>query len=163
VSTLKRAGIERKTVLGLRFTDFLEQAERKLRIALAEPSRSRSRVGRCGSSSQCRNNIAPYRTKLLLLPADAEPIRQSFKRVLREQEVERLIALFRKIAQLIWPNSTEHLGSRRLGVLLRNRTKLWLCCLIIRPAPAQPVDATQALDLSAGVSNCKVSRGRSFN
>jgi hypothetical protein len=28
--------------------------------------------------------------------------------------------------------------------------------------PAQPVDATQALNLSAGVSNCKVSRGRSF-
>src|SRR5258708_29727695 len=26
--------------------------------------------------------------------------------------------------------------------------------------PAQPVDATQALNLSAGVSNCKVSRGR---
>src|SRR5438874_7052031 len=29
--------------------------------------------------------------------------------------------------------------------------------------PAQPVDATQALNLSAGVSNCKVSRGRSFS
>src|SRR5712672_69627 len=28
--------------------------------------------------------------------------------------------------------------------------------------PAQPVDATQALNLSPGVSNCKVSRGRSF-
>jgi hypothetical protein len=28
--------------------------------------------------------------------------------------------------------------------------------------PAQPVDATQVLNLSAGVSNCKVSRGRSF-
>jgi hypothetical protein len=28
--------------------------------------------------------------------------------------------------------------------------------------PAQPVEATQALNLSAGVSNCKVSRGRSF-
>jgi hypothetical protein len=27
--------------------------------------------------------------------------------------------------------------------------------------PAQPVDATQALNLSAGVSNCKVSRGHS--
>ena len=26
--------------------------------------------------------------------------------------------------------------------------------------PAQPIDATQALNLSAGVSNCKVSRGR---
>ena len=31
------------------------------------------------------------------------------------------------------------------------------------PPPAQPVDATQALNLSAGVSNCKVSRGRSFS
>jgi hypothetical protein len=29
--------------------------------------------------------------------------------------------------------------------------------------PAQSVDATQALNLSAGVSNCKVSRGRSFS
>jgi hypothetical protein len=29
--------------------------------------------------------------------------------------------------------------------------------------PAQPVDATQALNLSAGVSNCKISRGRSFS
>src|ERR1700675_77724 len=32
----------------------------------------------------------------------------------------------------------------------------------VLPLPAQPVDATQALNLSAGVSNCKVSRGRSF-
>ncbi len=31
------------------------------------------------------------------------------------------------------------------------------------PLPAQPVDATQASNLSAGVSNCKVSRGRSFS
>ena len=29
--------------------------------------------------------------------------------------------------------------------------------------PAQPVDATQALNLSAGVSNPKVFRGRSFS
>jgi hypothetical protein len=29
--------------------------------------------------------------------------------------------------------------------------------------PAQPVDATQALNLAAGVSNCKVSRGRSLS
>jgi WD40 repeat protein len=29
--------------------------------------------------------------------------------------------------------------------------------------PAQPVDATQALNLSGGVSNCKVSRGRSLS
>jgi hypothetical protein len=29
--------------------------------------------------------------------------------------------------------------------------------------PAQPVDATQALNLSAGVSNCKVFRGRSLS
>jgi hypothetical protein len=32
----------------------------------------------------------------------------------------------------------------------------------VLPLPAQPVDATQALSLSAGVSNCKVSRGRSL-
>jgi hypothetical protein len=29
--------------------------------------------------------------------------------------------------------------------------------------PPQPVDATQASNLSAGVSNCKVSRGRSLS
>jgi len=29
--------------------------------------------------------------------------------------------------------------------------------------PAQPVDSPPALTLSAGVSNCKVSRGRSFS
>jgi hypothetical protein len=29
--------------------------------------------------------------------------------------------------------------------------------------PAQPIDATQALNLSAGVSKPNVSRGRSFN
>jgi hypothetical protein len=29
--------------------------------------------------------------------------------------------------------------------------------------PAQPVDATQVLNPSAGVSNCKVSRGRSLS
>jgi hypothetical protein len=29
--------------------------------------------------------------------------------------------------------------------------------------PAQPIDATQALNLSSGVSNCKVSRGRSLS
>jgi hypothetical protein len=31
------------------------------------------------------------------------------------------------------------------------------------PLPAQPVDATQALNLSAGVSNARVLRGRSFS
>jgi hypothetical protein len=31
------------------------------------------------------------------------------------------------------------------------------------PLPAQPVDATQVLNLSAGVSNAKVFRGRSFS
>jgi hypothetical protein len=33
----------------------------------------------------------------------------------------------------------------------------------VHSLPAQPVDATQALNLSAGVSNCKVSRGRSLS
>ena len=32
-----------------------------------------------------------------------------------------------------------------------------------KTVPAQPIDATQALNLSAGVSNCKVSRGRSLS
>jgi hypothetical protein len=31
------------------------------------------------------------------------------------------------------------------------------------PLPAQPVEVTQALSLSAEVSNCRVSRGRSFS
>jgi hypothetical protein len=35
--------------------------------------------------------------------------------------------------------------------------------IVRKVSPAQPVDATQALNLSAGVSNCKVSRGRSFS
>jgi hypothetical protein len=35
--------------------------------------------------------------------------------------------------------------------------------LSVLKLPAQRVDATQALNLSAGVSNCKVSRGRSFS
>jgi hypothetical protein len=43
-------------------------------------------------------------------------------------------------------------------VLFAFRDRISLICL-----PAQPVDATQALNLSAGVSNCKVSRGRSFS
>jgi hypothetical protein len=33
----------------------------------------------------------------------------------------------------------------------------------VKRLPAQPVDATQALNLSAGVSNSKVLRGRSFS
>ena len=41
------------------------------------------------------------------------------------------------------------------------------CCrwprMSVVEGPAQPVDATQASNLSAGVSNCKVSRGRSFS
>jgi hypothetical protein len=35
--------------------------------------------------------------------------------------------------------------------------------LAFQLVPAQPIDATQALNLSAGVSNCKVSRGRSLS
>ena len=37
------------------------------------------------------------------------------------------------------------------------------CAMSEFEVPAQPVEATQALNLSAGVSNCKVSRGRSFS
>jgi hypothetical protein len=37
------------------------------------------------------------------------------------------------------------------------------CTMSVRWQPAQPVDATQALNLSAGVSNSKVLRGRSFS
>src|ERR1700690_3663089 len=42
------------------------------------------------------------------------------------------------------------------------RTCVGSMMMSVSRVPAQPVDATQALNLSAGVSNCKVSRGRSF-
>jgi hypothetical protein len=44
-----------------------------------------------------------------------------------------------------------------------NRTGRGGLMMSVHRVPAQPVDATQALNLSAGVSNCKVSRGRSFS
>src|SRR6185295_16356628 len=46
--------------------------------------------------------------------------------------------------------------------------RCWPFCDVLIPPngrfalPAQPVATAQALNLSAGVSNCKVSRGRSF-
>src|SRR6266850_901968 len=43
------------------------------------------------------------------------------------------------------------------------RTCRWTPKMSVYWVPAQPVDAKQALNLSAGVSNCKVSRGRSFS
>jgi hypothetical protein len=46
----------------------------------------------------------------------------------------------------------------------RTKRTLPRCCgMSAIGVPAQPVDATQALNLSAGVSNCKVSRGRSLS
>ena len=47
--------------------------------------------------------------------------------------------------------------------LYTNRTNRTGLTMSVHRVPAQPVDATQALNLSAGVSNCKVSRGRSFS
>ena len=49
----------------------------------------------------------------------------------------------------------DRLGQTRQFAVVRSMSALGV--------PAQPVDATQALNLSAGVSNCKVSRGRSFS
>ena len=51
------------------------------------------------------------------------------------------------------------------GTKVEWRTGLGLICgADVRfRVPAQPVDATQALNLSAGVSNPKVSRGRSLS
>src|SRR6266436_912950 len=58
----------------------------------------------------------------------------------------------------VLPNATApHLDSTALRTQVGHRTASEKCL------PAQPVDATQALNLSAGVSNCKVSRGRSFS
>jgi hypothetical protein len=66
-------------------------------------------------------------------------------------------------------------GQRKIGVVLHGRTPLVAeeDDLAVRAGrlrnrvrfqvPAQPIDATQALNLSAGVSNCKVSRGRSLS
>ena len=46
----------------------------------------------------------------------------------------------------------------------RSEAEIDACVGVVRyRVPAQPVDATQALNLSAGVSNCKVSRGRSLS
>ena len=46
------------------------------------------------------------------------------------------------------------------GTSLRSRHRN---ILFASGLPAQPIDATQVLNLSAGVSNCKVSRGRSLS
>ena len=50
-----------------------------------------------------------------------------------------------------------HSGDLTLGL---NNHALFLVAIGL---PAQPIDATQVLNLSAGVSNCKVSRGRSLS
>jgi len=50
----------------------------------------------------------------------------------------------------------------RMSVVGANRTSSDVRYPVADGVPAQPVDATQALNLSAGVSNCKVSRGRSI-
>jgi hypothetical protein len=47
-----------------------------------------------------------------------------------------------------------------LGTKRTCKAIMWMSAI---EGPAQPVDATQTLNLSAGVSNCKVSRGRSFS
>src|SRR5436309_12251968 len=49
------------------------------------------------------------------------------------------------------------LSNVREGSKMRNTRKEQIISAL--PLPAQPVDPTQALNLSAGVSNCKVSRG----
>ena len=48
----------------------------------------------------------------------------------------------------------------KIGDLDARRGDAGLSILVWR---SQPVAATQTLNLSAGVSNCKVSRGRSFS
>jgi hypothetical protein len=61
-------------------------------------------------------------------------------------------------------------GFGAVGVSVAKPENFWLRWNHITSAemsahrvPAQPVDATQALNLSAGVSNCRVSRGRSLS
>ena len=53
--------------------------------------------------------------------------------------------------------------SDRRSALVHSRPNWAVRAMSGLPLPAQPVDATQALNLSAGVSNCKVSRGRSLS
>jgi len=49
-----------------------------------------------------------------------------------------------------------------MSVVGANRTSSDVRYPVADGVPAQPVDATQALNLSAGVSNCNVSRGRDY-
>jgi hypothetical protein len=60
------------------------------------------------------------------------------------------------------PSFLERRHPRCLG-LATKRTLRSRPVMAALGVPAQPVDATQALNLSAGVSNCKVSRGRSLS
>jgi ACS family tartrate transporter-like MFS transporter len=55
----------------------------------------------------------------------------------------------------------EDVEKRVIGKVMRRLIPFLIVCYFV--VPAQPVDATQALNLSAGVSNCKVSRGRSLS
>jgi hypothetical protein len=58
-------------------------------------------------------------------------------------------------AEVLAETAMVAIGTKRTFVAPQHFVRYWM--------PAQPVDATQALNLSAGVSNCKVSRGRSLS
>lgn len=54
------------------------------------PSKSRSRVPRCGAVSQVINRVAPLSTKRPRVRRDAEPVEQALDRIAVEDEVEDL-------------------------------------------------------------------------
>jgi hypothetical protein len=79
------------------------------------------------------------------------------ERVLANLKTENLRRLFRsaRAAQGVTDKTVQRNGLRQMK-----------CCHVanVRSSrPAQPIDAIQALNLSAGVSNFNVSRGRSLS
>src|ERR1700745_790595 len=64
--------------------------------------------------------------------------------------------------ELCFASTAKQADRCRSWVIRYRARRSWLPLNVPFARPAQPVDATQALNLSAGVSNCKVSRGRSL-
>src|SRR5258708_10260899 len=71
---------------------------------------------------------------------------------------ELVVRLRLSAARELGPVATE----TRLPIWVKMRKALYEQMLSELHLPAQPVDATQALNLSAAGANCKVSHGRSF-
>src|SRR5436190_23341379 len=90
----------------------------------------------------------------------------SAPRLKPRHDLNSLLQSYTQVKHRPWPPTERSAHARpiRGGSALRSRADLNSRMLNVRSSlPAQPVDATQALNLSAGVSNCKVSRGRSLS